>query len=99
MAATKRNRSKHGDPKHEEIRNKIKVSQLITRLQNNVLGGLKKEMTTGQIAAARILLDKAVPNLQSTEIKAKVETEQPWIGPKPLTEAGWEAKHGEETKH
>lgn len=83
MAAPKNNRTKPGDPLYKKTRDKIKVSQLINRLNANALGTLtnppgKKleegeelpivEMTAGQIRSAEILLNKSLPNLQSTII-------------------------------
>lgn len=74
MAAPKRNRSKKTDPLYQQTRDKIQISQLTTRLENNALGKLTNpngdeiEMTTGQIASAKLLLDKSMPNLQSTEM-------------------------------
>lgn len=83
MAATKRNRSKPTDPLFKRTREKIKVAQLVDRLENNALGTLKKnsgkvkgedyeeeyiEMTTGQLRSAEILLNKTMPNLQTTEL-------------------------------
>lgn len=83
MAATKRNRTKPSDPLYEKTRAKIKVSQLVNRLNKNALGTLTNppgrtldedeeqpivEMTNGQIKSAEILLNKTLPNLQSTEV-------------------------------
>lgn len=53
-------------PKHsDEIRAKIQASQLINRLTDHVLKGT--EMSASQVTAARVLLDKAVPNLKAIE--------------------------------
>ena len=64
----------------EKTREKIKVGQLVDRLNNNALGTLTKnsgvpkgedyeeeyiELSQGQIASAKILLDKSLPNLQA----------------------------------
>jgi hypothetical protein len=61
-------------PKHtEEIKLKIKGTQLINRLQNYALGNLttkvfaKKEMTDGQVRAALGLLKKIVPDVSETK--------------------------------
>ncbi len=54
------------NPRHQDmVRDKIQASQLINRLQNHVLGEI--ELSQTQIQAAKILLDKSVPNLQSIE--------------------------------
>lgn len=55
----------------EHIREKIKASALVNRLQDHVLGNL--EMTQTQIAAAKTLLDRVSPTLRSVESKATVE--------------------------
>lgn len=83
MAAPHKNRSKASDPLYEKTRAKIKVSQLVNRLNANALGTLTNspgraleegeerpiaEMTAGQIRSAEILLNKTLPNLQSTTI-------------------------------
>lgn len=44
----------------EEIRRKIQAVKLANRLQNHAFGDV--EMTSTQIAAAKILLDKTVSN-------------------------------------
>jgi len=49
----------------EEARNKIQASQLINRLSANAMGELKKEMTTGQIKSAEILLRKRLPDMSN----------------------------------
>jgi len=86
MAAPKNNRTKPGDPLYKKTRDKIKVSQLINRLNANALGTLtnppgKKleegeinpivEMTAGQIRSAEILLNKSLPNLIATDLKVE----------------------------
>lgn len=45
----------------EETRLKIKVSQIINRLQDHILGSL--ELSPTQIQAAQVLLKKALPDL------------------------------------
>lgn len=61
MAA--RLRAKHQD----EIREKIRTSQLINRLENHVFGEV--ELSSSQVRGIEILLNKTLPNLQSTELK------------------------------
>lgn len=52
----------------EEIKEKIKTSQLINRLQDNGLA--EKEFLTGnQVASINSLLDRVVPRLKSVEHK------------------------------
>jgi len=49
-------------------RERIKGGELITRLQSNALGMLKPPMTADQINSARILLNKALPDLRMLDI-------------------------------
>lgn len=51
----------------EETRLKIQVSQLLNRLQGHVFG--ENDMSATQLQAAQILLKKALPDLQSVELK------------------------------
>lgn len=51
----------------DEWRAKIKTSMLINRLNDNALGELETEMTTGQIRSAEILLKKTLPDLTSAD--------------------------------
>lgn len=54
-------------PQHtQEIREKIRASQLINRLQGHVDGEV--ELSATQVRAAEILLRKSVPDLSSTEL-------------------------------
>ena len=59
MAARKDSRIK---TKHREA---IQTSMLINRLSDHILG--KVEMTSTQIRAAQILLNKSLPDLRATE--------------------------------
>lgn len=73
MAATKRNRTHPDDPTHEKTRAKIQTTQLVKRLEHHVLGtqdetGNAVKLDATQVAGMRILLDKSLPNLQSTEL-------------------------------
>jgi hypothetical protein len=56
-------RARHQD----EIRTKISTSQLINVLENHALG-ITEEMPSSRLKAIEILLNKTLPNLQSTEI-------------------------------
>jgi hypothetical protein len=53
----------------DEWRQKIRVSAIVNRLQSHVSG--KVDMSATQIAAARILLSKSVPDLQSIDVGNK----------------------------
>ena len=51
----------------DSVREKIKVSQIINRLQDHVKGDI--ELSTTQVQSARILLDKSISSLQSTDVQ------------------------------
>jgi hypothetical protein len=55
----------------ENSRAAIQTTQILKRLQNHVLGEL--ELTQTQIAAARILLNKSMPDLQAVTHSGEVE--------------------------
>ncbi len=50
----------------DDVRRKIQASQLINRLTDHVLG--ETELSATQVAAAKILLSKSLPDLQSVEL-------------------------------
>jgi hypothetical protein len=55
------------NPRHQQmVRDKIQASQIINRLTDCVNGEV--ELSSQQVAAARILLDKSIPSLSSTEL-------------------------------
>lgn len=56
------------NPRHQDmVRHKIQASQIINRLQKCVDGDV--EMTSVQVRAAGILLDRSVPTLTRTIIQ------------------------------
>lgn len=53
----------------ERVRQRIRISQLVTRLQNNALGRNGVVMTPAQIDSAKFLIGKALADLpKQTEI-------------------------------
>lgn len=78
----------------EATRKRIQTTQLVKRLQDNALSE-KEIMTQGQIASAKILLNKALPDLQSVEITSdpdnpiKHEHTINWLTEKQAKERGW----------
>jgi len=73
MAAPHRNRSSAADPLHEKTRAKIQTTQLVKRLSHHVLGTKDDndrlvELSTSQVAAAKVLIDKSLPSLQAVEL-------------------------------
>lgn len=97
------------NPRHQDaVREKIKASQLINRLTNHALGLLKKPMDATQVAAARAVLDKAIPNAPQHSfvqqelsgpnggpIEQKIEQAEP--RPR-MTPEEWLAAHGVDLK-
>ncbi len=72
--AARTNRPNHTD----SCRDKIKVSQLLNRLQDHVLGKDdnpedKPEISATQMKAIEILLRKKLPDLSSVELEATVD--------------------------
>ncbi len=71
------NRNPH---RGKEWREKIQTSVLVNRLQDNAIGtltnqvtGKPTEMTQGQIASAKILLSKMIPDLKAIEMTGDVD--------------------------
>lgn len=54
----------------EDVRSKIKTSQLVNRLTDHALG--TAEMSRSQVQAASVLLKKVLPDLQSTELSGEI---------------------------
>lgn len=61
-------------PHHQEdVRSKIQVANLITRVQKYALGELDDEdISPNRLNAIKLLLNKTLPDLSSTEIDANV---------------------------
>jgi hypothetical protein len=58
-------------PHHQDdVRRKIQVSQIINRFQDALEG--KIELTAVQVSCGKVLLDKSLSNLTSTEITGEV---------------------------
>lgn len=53
----------------DSVREKIKVSNIIDRLEKHVEGEI--ELSATQVTSARILLDKSIPNLTATELSGQ----------------------------
>jgi hypothetical protein len=78
----------------EDIREKIRTSQLLTRLTNHGLGRLKKPMDDSQVRAALGVLKKSLPDLQSIEHRGAVDNKIHVISSKPMTIEEWIKAHG-----
>lgn len=55
----------------DEVREKIRASQLVNRLQDHAFG--KNEMSATQLKAAEVLLRKCVADLSSVQIGGSLE--------------------------
>lgn len=53
----------------DSVREKIKVSNIIDRLEKHVAGEI--ELTPAQVTSARVLLDKSLASLTATELTGK----------------------------
>src|SRR5262245_30581329 len=76
----------------DDVREKIRASQLINRLQSCAMGEL--ELTIPQVRAIEILLRKCVPDLAAAEIKAQITHRYVVEIPAQLSEAEWFEKYG-----
>ena len=74
------------------VREKIKASQLMNRLQSCALGEI--ELTLQQIRAAEILLRKCVPDLSHADISQTVTQRSVIYAPSPLDLNEWLKKYG-----
>ena len=60
------------NPRHQEmVREKIRASQLVNRLEDHAFGDA--EMSATQVSAALGLLKKCVPDLQAMEVSGDAE--------------------------
>ena len=69
----------------EDTRARIGVARIINRLEGHIHGEI--ELTATQISAAKILLDKALPNLQSVDVKQENTTTFVLRAPSPAKDA------------
>ena len=80
----------------ENTRLKIKVAHLINRFQAHFDGDL--ELTATQIQAGKILLDRALPCLQSVEVSGEITTSKVIRAPAEATDAAaWSKNHVPQT--
>jgi hypothetical protein len=75
------------------VREKIRVSQLINRLQKCAFGKISLTMT--QLRAIEILLRKSIPDLAAAEIKSEVTHRYVAELPPVLDREEWERKYGQ----
>ena len=73
----------------EQTRAKIQAAQIINRLHGCVMGEV--ELSPAQVSAAKTLLGKVLPDLQSVAHEGDVTHHV--IATKPLSADQWAAKH------
>lgn len=74
----------------DNTRKKIQASQIINRLQDHILG--KNELSTTQVRAAQVLLNKILPDLSAVEMVADVKT-QNIVSAEPLSDDEWKNRY------
>lgn len=77
----------------EEVRAKIKATQLINRLQAHIFDGL--ELSLSQVRGIEILLRKCIPDLSAVAVKADVTHRYVAQLPDVLSREEWEKKYGD----
>jgi len=61
---------------HDELtRKKIQSTQIVNRLNNHVLSEGGDLMTTSQVNAAKVLLNKVIPDLSNIDLNATVDVD------------------------
>jgi hypothetical protein len=74
----------------EETRQRIKITQLVNRLQDHAFGKIPLEAS--QIKSIEILLRKVLPDLSSVDATVEIESRNV-ISDQPLTVEEFEAKY------
>jgi hypothetical protein len=77
----------------DSVREKIRASQLINRLQAHIFDGLEPSMS--QVRTIEILLRKCLPDLTKTEVQADATHRYVAQLPEVLSKEEWLAKYGE----
>ena len=72
-------------------RMKIKTTQIQKRLSDHIFGNV--ELSSTQVRAAEILLNKTLPNLQSLEVDQTTNEKRPLISDKPMDKDEYKAKY------
>ena len=89
MAARK---LKRGMPFHpDEVRAKIRATELVNRLQSHIFDGL--ELSMSQIRGIEILLRKCIPDLSTTTINADINVRYVAHLPEPISRQAWLQKY------
>ena len=84
---------KRGMPFHpDEVRRKIRATELVNRLQSHIFDGL--ELSMSQVHAICALLRKCVPDLSATTVTADINVRYVAHLPEPISREAWLAKYG-----
>jgi len=75
----------------QATREKIQAANLIHRLQECVFG--KVELSSQQVAAAKALLAKVLPDLQATQLTGEVHHNYALMPDEALTAEEWQKQH------
>jgi hypothetical protein len=79
----------------DEVRKKIKTSQLINRLNSHAIGDV--ELSPTQVKAIEILLRKTMPDLSAVDATLTGEVTNYVISDKPMSDDEWETAYGVES--
>jgi len=93
MVARASRKLKRAMPFHpDEVRRKIRATELVNRLQSHIFDGL--ELTLSQIRGIEILLRKCIPDLSTTTINADINVRYVAHLPEPISREAWLQKYG-----
>lgn len=90
--AARKNKGTKDAPWDEKVRERLRGSMLINRVEDHALG--KVEMTASQLKAALGLIDKILPSLSSVQMDAKVDSTARVINAEPMSETDWDREYG-----
>jgi len=76
----------------EQVRARIRATELINRLQSHIFDGL--ELSMSQVHAICALLRKCVPDLTSTTVTADMTVRYVAHLPEPISREAWLQKYG-----
>lgn len=75
MMAARKNKGTKDKPWPQVVRDRIRAGMLEVRLMDHALG--KVDMTTTQVAAAKVLIDKILPNLTEHDASMTIGLSDP----------------------
>ena len=84
---------KRGIPFHpDDVRAKIRATELVNRLQSHIFDGL--ELSMSQVNAISILLRKCIPDLSAATVTADINVKYVAHLPEPISRQAWLEKYG-----